>query len=137
MALLAFLAAAGMCGRHPAYRLVPNFTAAAYARAASAVRAERRVAFRLEPKRWGIDAHARGAYRLASDAARNFSGSVSAVGTSRDLAALALRTASQVFVRNANAQLVLELRTYDRVTDSGRAQDQGPSFGFPGGANCP
>ncbi|MDQ2662793.1 MAG: hypothetical protein M3Y18_02015 [Candidatus Eremiobacteraeota bacterium] len=135
--IVALLLAASLgCGSHPEYRLDPVFGVAATRATRGSIQASRHIAFRLEVPRGGSDAHAQGAYKLAHDAARNFSGTISAAGVSRAAASAALRLAAARFVQNANAQLQLELRTYDRVTEFGHAQDQGPAFGFPGGLNC-
>lgn len=137
MIVAVLLAASLGCGSHPAYRVDPVFGVAATRATRGSIQASRHIAFRLEGRRTsGSDAHAQGAYTLAHDAARNFSGTVTAAGVSRRVALAALRFAAVRFIQNARAQLQLELRTYDRVTEFGRAQDQGPAFGFPGGPNC-
>jgi len=38
--------------------------------------------------------------------------------------------------RDENLEYARQVRVYDTVTDNGRAQSQGPAFGFPGGPNA-
>ncbi len=39
-------------------------------------------------------------------------------------------------VRDANIEYARQIHIYDTVTENGRAQSQGPAYGFPGGPNA-
>jgi hypothetical protein len=38
--------------------------------------------------------------------------------------------------RDANIEYARQAHIYDTVTENGRAQNQGPAYGFPGGPNA-
>lgn len=38
--------------------------------------------------------------------------------------------------RDENLEYARQVHVYDTITDNGRAQSQGPAFGFPGGPNA-
>lgn len=87
----------------------------------------------------GLQAHVRGYYTIARTIAQPSSARVfapsSAIGRRR------LAQTAATLARDANAEYRRQIQAYDSVTNNGRAQDQGPAYGFPGGpdakVSCP
>ncbi len=82
----------------------------------------------------GLRAHVAGYYAIARSLAQG--SSVRAMGGSQIQARARLARAVAALVRDANTEFARQARIYDTVTENGRAQSQGPAYGFPGGPNA-
>lgn len=82
----------------------------------------------------GLRAHVGGFYAIARSLAQT--SSVRAIGSSQTQARVRLGKAVAALVRDANTEYARQIRIYDNVTENGRAQSQGPAYGFPGGPNA-
>ncbi len=82
----------------------------------------------------GLRAHVAGYYAIAQGLAQR--SSLRAIGSSQTQAQARLQKAVAQVVRDANTEYARQIRIYDNVTENGRAQGQGPAYGFPGGPNA-
>ncbi|HEX5275395.1 MAG TPA: hypothetical protein VFW34_08965 [Candidatus Rubrimentiphilum sp.] len=82
----------------------------------------------------GLRAHVAGYYAIARSLAQR--SSVRAIGSSPAQARARLAKAVAALVRDANTEYARQIHIYDDVTENGRAQGQGPAYGFPGGPNA-
>jgi len=82
----------------------------------------------------GLRAHVAGYYAIAQTLAQ--ASSLRANGSSPAQARARLAKAVAALVRDANTEYARQVRIYDNVTENGRAQSQGPAYGFPGGPNA-
>ncbi len=82
----------------------------------------------------GLRAHIAGYYAIARRLAQT--SSVRGIGSSQTQARARLAKAVAELVRDANTEYARQVRIYDNVTENGRAQSQGPEYGFPGGPNA-
>jgi hypothetical protein len=82
----------------------------------------------------GLRAHVAGYYAIARTLAQT--STLRAIGGSESQARARLAKAVAALVRDANAEYLRQMRIYDTVTENGRAQSQGPAYGFPGGPNA-
>jgi hypothetical protein len=82
----------------------------------------------------GTHAHIAGYFGIARSLAQT--SSVRAIGSSQAQARARLAKAVAALVRDANTEYARQSRIYDTVTEHGRAQNQGPAYGFPGGPNA-
>lgn len=88
-----------------------------------------------------LTAHEFGHRAIAERAAQNRAGSITVLVRSRQGAERALRAMLTTQLHDLSAELFRKQELYDRVTDHGRRQEDGPLYGFPGGRNvvfsCP
>jgi hypothetical protein len=82
----------------------------------------------------GLRVHVAGYYTIARSLAQV--SSLRAIGSSQTQARARLGKAVAALVRDANTEYARQVRIYDNVTENGRTQGQGPSYGFPGGPNA-
>ena len=82
----------------------------------------------------GTRAHIEGYFAIARSLAQT--SSVHAIGSSQTQARARLGKAVAALERDANIEYARQARIYDDVTENGRAQNQGPAYGFPGGPNA-
>lgn len=140
---MVFLAAALFCSTHPTYALRAIVTPVAVRREAGAYRATASLRFEVVPKPSsphtrdaGFNDHIRGHQIIAQRVARSSVGTSQATGkTAAQARAQLLRAIAQMSL-DAQKELDREERVYDTVTEDGAAQDQGPQYGFPGGADA-
>jgi hypothetical protein len=142
-----FLAAAAVasvhCNAHPQYRAQPHTTRVTIASTGSGYSASAHVAFVLRVIRpavvpandLALRGHAAGHRYIAQQIVAGAGGSVMGFGRTRAAARSALASDIASLARDTNQSLLRQEQTYDRVTDDGTAQDQGPIYGFPGGAD--
>jgi predicted secreted Zn-dependent protease len=143
-ALLVLLAVAQPCRAHPVVHLVPQTAAPRVdVVAKDNVRATELVRFTTVwdsraplPADPALRAHALGHVEIAKRYARRAGSTVRAFGSSRTAALSNLHRAIDATEADAARELEREEALYDRVTDFGRQQDQGPVYGFPGGENA-
>lgn len=136
MLVLAF--AAALCNAHPIYRLQAHTSPAIVrSEARGYARAQSRVAFTVIGPEGPDVPHALGHRRIAERFARESGATVSGMGASPGLARRALARALARFVAETKRELEREERSYERVTDNGRAQERGAAFGYPGGPDVP
>lgn len=82
----------------------------------------------------GLRAHVAGYHAIARSLVQP--SALRAMGGSEAQARERLAKAVRVLVVDANAEYVREANIYDTVTENGRAQSLGPSYGFPGGPDA-
>lgn len=145
MHALLFVALLSRCYAHPVFRLVPVVSRTTSGRDASGDHAAMSVTFRVrvvDPARVparniALRDHANGHAFIARRLAGQSTARLEATGNSTSQVRLRLQDALRRFTRDVNAELAREERVYDGVTERGAAQNQGPSFGFPGGPDGP
>ncbi|MBV9271626.1 MAG: hypothetical protein JO165_11045, partial [Candidatus Eremiobacteraeota bacterium] len=79
--------------------------------------------------------HVRGHVQIAQNYARAAHSTIHGFGRTRQDALRNLRAGIVRSTADAQNELMREQALYDRVTDRGLRQDQGPLYGFPGGNN--
>lgn len=138
------LAAALLCAAHPVYALKAVVSAVAVRRDGNAYRASASLRFTIVTTSHAppsASAHARGHYVIAQRVAQSSIGRFESTAPgARAARAQVLRAIAQM-TADAEHELRREERVYDSVTEDGAAQNLGPQYGFPGGANlrdpCP
>jgi hypothetical protein len=145
LAQFALAASIARCDAHPAYRIVAHATATTLAGSAAPYRATARITFAIpapdsrpafpanDP---GLRDHIRGHLRIAQRLVATAGATTTGFGKSPAAARAALRSDIAALTRETQQELTRRERSYDRVTDGGREQDQGPLYGFPGGADA-
>jgi Zn-dependent protease with chaperone function len=134
-------AALSACSLRPALQLVPvtspirvTHTGGSYrasARITFSVRTVRKPVYSSDP---GARAHIAGYYAIAQRLTQ--ASEVESVGSTPAQARARLAKGVAALARDENLEYVRQVHVYDTVTDNGRAQSQGPAFGFPGGPNA-
>lgn len=131
--LLAFL-----CTAHPAPRLVPHAGVPRIVHAGKLYRAEAQLRFTVDTR--GIQIpnddshdHAQGHIQIARTYVRAAKFTLRVVGNSEAEALQNLKRAIVSSTHDADNELLREQALYDRVTDYGHQQENGPLYGFPGG----
>lgn len=133
--LLAFL-----CTAHPAPRLVPRAGVPQIVHAGKLYRAQTQLRFTVDMR--GIQMpnddsrdHAEGHVQIARTYVRAAKFTLRVVGGTRAQALQNLQRAVRSSTNDAENELLREQALYDRVTDYGHQQENGPLYGFPGGTN--
>jgi len=134
--LLAFL-----CSAHPVARLLPHAGPARITVTGRTYRAEAQLRFAVDPHLPPLPAddsrdHVSGHIQIARTFTRAARFTVRVVGKTRAEALQNLNRAIAANTRDAQNELRREEALYDRVTDSGYRQEQGPIYGFPGGTDA-
>jgi predicted secreted Zn-dependent protease len=134
--LLAFL-----CSAHPVARLLPHAGAPRIAATGRSYRAETQLRFTVDPHLPPLPSddsrdHVSGHIQIARTYAHAARFTVRVVGKTRAEALQNLNRAIATNTRDAQNELRREEALYDRVTDSGYRQEQGPIYGFPGGTDA-
>lgn len=138
----AILAAApARCNAHPVYHAQPHVASIAFAAEGTGYRASASIRFTLQAVQPGVlppgdaalAAHAQGHRTIAERITAGARGSAIGFGKTRAAARASLENDVSVLTRETNQAIDHQEQTYDRVTDDGAAQDQGPLYGFPGG----
>ena len=144
MLFLMLLLVSEPCNIHPTYTLQPVTTAAHVRREASGYVASASLRFELHDLRQavvlsvadpGVMDHVRGHMIVAQRVAKSSGGLVRANGASAALARRRLQETIAHIQSDAQRELDREEEVYDNVTADGTQQDQGPAYGFPGGAD--
>ncbi len=141
--MLLFVAALLTCKADPVYTLVRVPAPVRIERNGPMYRAVTRLSFRVTPRLRpphtrdaGFNDHVRGRQIIAQRVAGSSNGEISAGAKSERDARAQLRRALNQMTADAQKELMREERVYDSVTEDGMAQDQGPTFGLPGGRNA-
>ena len=130
------LAALLQCASHPRYTLRPLVSTVSVRREGSAYVASASLRFRIVPAFGPARSdHVRGHQIIAQRVSGSSVGSVRARGASAQAARTQIKRAISQMSSDAQHELDREEHVYDTVTEDGLAQDQGPTYGFPGGAN--
>lgn len=134
--LLAFL-----CSAHPVARLMPHAGPPRITATGRSYRAETQLRFTVDshlPPLPSDDSrdHVSGHVQIARTYVHAARFTVRVVGKTRAEALQNLNRAIAANTRDAQNELQREEALYDRVTDSGYRQEQGPIYGFPGGTNA-
>ena len=137
------LAALLICGAHPTYALVRITEPITIVRQGGMYRAQTTLRFRIAPaivaphsSDRAFNDHVRGHQIIARRVAGSSNGIISANGKTPRVARKQLQRALNQMTSDQQKELMREERVYDSVTENGRAQDQGPVYGLPGGANA-
>ena len=131
-----FLAALLQCASHPHYALRPVSGAATVRHEGRVYVASASLRFRIVPQLAAAPSdHVRGHQIIARRVAHSSIGSLQARGASAAAARAQLKRTIYQLSSDAQRELDREERVYDTVTEDGLAQDQGPVYGLPGGAN--
>lgn len=140
-ALVLIAAAASPCALRPSLQLVPAVSGVRAVRLSHgyAAVAKLRLSVRTLTKAAAVNdrgfrAHVAGYYAIARRLTQPSLLRANAGSQTQARARLARAVAQLVL--DANAEYVRESNIYDTVTENGRAQSQGPSYGFPGGPNA-
>jgi Zn-dependent protease with chaperone function len=140
-AIVLAAAASSACTFRPQLQLVPAISRVRVARAATSFTASasltltvRTVKAAASVNDAGSRSHVAGYYTIARSLAQP--SDLRANGASQAQARARLAKAVAALVRDANTEYAREIRIYDNVTENGRAQHQGPAYGFPGGPNA-
>jgi len=140
-ALVLIAASASPCAFRPDLQLVPALSPVRVVRvgylfnAAATLTLSARTLRKAAPvKDAGLRAHVAGYYAIARKLAQ--ASALRANAGSQAEARVRLARAAAQLVSDANAEYARESRIYDAVTENGRAQSQGPAYGFPGGPNA-
>lgn len=134
--LLAFL-----CTAHPVVRLFAHAGPPAITATGHSYRAQAQLRFTVDrhlpvlPTDDSRD-HVQGHVQIAQAYAHAARFTLRVVGKTRAEALQNLTRAIATNTRDAQNELRREEALYDRVTDSGYRQEQGPLYGFPGGTNA-
>ena len=145
LAFAALLAAAPVhCNAHPVYHVQPLVVHAAIAKEGAGYRASASITFTLQTVQRAVlptndpalRAHAEGHRTIAERIAAGARGSVMGFGKTPSAARASLDSDVATLERDTNQAIDHQEETYDRVTDNGAAQDQGPLYGFPGGVDA-
>jgi len=135
--MIAKLVLAAVCAAHPVLHLVSHSGRPQVVSAGSGFNAKAAVTFSVGAH--GIVASGdaqddiRGHVQIAKNYARAAHSTVHGFGRTRAEALRNLRAAIARSATDAENELTREEALYDRVTDRGLRQDQGPLYGFPGG----
>jgi hypothetical protein len=144
MLILALLLAAEPCNIHPAYTLEAATSAVRVQREGGGYVATSSLRFELRDLRPavlpsvgdpGVLDHVRGHIIVAQRVAKSGGGIVRANGATAALARKRLHESIARMQADAQRELDREEQVYDNVTADGTQQDQGPAYGFPGGAD--
>jgi hypothetical protein len=134
-------AASSACAFRPQLQLVPAVSHVRAARAATSFTASANLTLSVRTVKkaaitsdTGLRAHVAGYYAIAGSLAQT--SSLRAIGSSQTQARARLGKAVAALVRDANTEYARQVRIYDNVTENGRAQSQGPAYGFPGGPSA-
>lgn len=137
--MIATLVLAAACAAHPVLHLVSHAAPAHVVATAGGYNAKAAVTFSVDTR--GIvpggdrQDHVRGHIQIAQNYARAAHSTIRGFGRTRQDALRNLRAAIDRSTADAQNELAREEALYDRVTDRGLRQDQGPLYGFPGGNN--
>jgi hypothetical protein len=139
--VVALAAAISPCAYRPDLKVVPIVSQLRIARQGLSYQAGARIAFAVRiarkaqlPDDAGLRAHVRGYSTIVQRLAQ--SSAAQAVGTSPAQARARLYKTIAALAHDVNVEYQRQLRVYDSVTENGRAQDQGPAYGFPGGPDA-
>jgi hypothetical protein len=140
-AIVLAAAASSACAFRPQLQLSPAVSQVRVARASSSFTASANLTLSVRTVKKatlasdaGLRAHVEGYYEIARSLAQP--SAIRATGRSQVQARARLAKAAAALVRDANAEYAREAHIYDTVTENGRAQSQGPSYGLPGGPNA-
>ena len=140
-AIVLAAAASSACVFRPQLQLVPAISRVRVARAAASFTASANLRLTVRTVKAaasvhdaGTRAHIAGYYTIARSLAQP--SALRANGGSETQARTRLLRAVAALVRDANTEYARETRIYDNVTENGRAQSQGPAYGFPGGPSA-
>ncbi|MDQ2873006.1 MAG: hypothetical protein M3R35_07765 [Candidatus Eremiobacteraeota bacterium] len=135
--VLAAATASSPCVGRMQYRAIAHMSAVRVAHTNRGYSASARIAFRLNASKpaatWNV--HTRGARTIAQRIVLGAGGTASGFGRTPQAARTALQSDVVSLTHDIDATLARQEETYDRVTENGRQQDQGPLYGFPGGAD--
>jgi len=145
-AIVLVAAAVSTCALRPDLQLVPAVSRVRLVHDTRSFRANANITFTVRTIRKpapsgdpGLHAHIAGYYAIAQRLAQ--ASQVRAVGTTPAQARTRLVKAVAQLAHDVNVEYARQARVYDAVTENGRAQNQGPAYGFPGGpdadAYCP
>ncbi len=133
--------ASSACAFRPQLQLAPAVSQVHVARASRSFTAHAKLTLSVRTVKAaarandaGLRAHAAGYYAIARSLTQT--SSLRAIGGSQTQARARLARAVSALVRDANTEYARQVRIYDTVTENGRAQGQGPAYGFPGGPNA-
>lgn len=137
------LAALLTCGAHPTYALVRVSEPLTVVRQDGTYRAQTVLRFKVAPaivaphgSDRAFNDHVRGHQIVAQRVAGSLNGIISSNGKTPHDARKQLARALSQMTSDQQKELMREERVYDSVTENGRAQDQGPVYGLPGGRNA-
>lgn len=140
-ALVLVAASTSACVFRPQLQLSPVISAARVMRSSHAFTASARLTLAIITLKKpapandaGLRAHVAGYYVIARRLMQP--SALRAIGGSQVQVRARLAKAVTALVRDANAEYARQAHIYDTVTENGRAQGQGPSYGFPGGPNA-
>jgi hypothetical protein len=140
-AIVLAAAASSACAFRPQLQLTPAVSQVRVARASSSFTASANLTLSVRTVKKatlasdaGLRAHVEGYYEIARSLAQP--SAIRATGGSLVQARARLAKAAAALVRDANTEYARQVRIYDNVTENGRAQSQGPEYGFPGGLNA-
>lgn len=142
MLLLAVLLAAS-CNAHPSYTVQPVLTHVQTTRQGGRYVASAQVRFTLKDQQPalltstdpGLLDHVQGHLRVAQRVIASSNGLVQANAAGAAQARTRLNQTVARMRADLQKELAREEQAYENVTASGASQSQGPSFGFPGGAD--
>jgi len=135
--MIATLLLAAACAAHPVLHLISHAGTPKVVAAGHGFNAEATVGFTVSAH--GIvtagdsQDHVRGHIQIAQNYARAARSTIHGFGRTRHDALENLRRGIERNANDAESELLREEALYDRVTDRGLRQDQGPLYGFPGG----
>ena len=125
----------------PELKVVPIVSQLRIARRGSSYEASARITLAVRtvrkaqlPDDAGLQAHVRGYYAIVLRLSQ--ASAAQAVGTAPAQARARLYKTIAALAHDVNVEYQRQLHVYDSVTENGRAQDQGPAYGFPGGPNA-
>jgi hypothetical protein len=131
------------CNAHPVYHAVAHVRHSTMAKEDRGYRVSADLTFTLvavQPPQLPADnaplrAHAAGHRLIAQRIVAGARGSAMGFGATPAAARASLRGDIKGLTRETNQAIDDQELSYDRVTDKGFAQDQGPVYGFPGGVD--
>lgn len=140
-ALALIAAASSPCTFRPQLQLIPAVSRVRIARTARSFSADAGLSLSIRtvkkaaiPDDPGLRAHVSGYYFIARSLAQ--ASTLRAFGSSPSQARAHLDRAVAALRRDVNMEYARQARIYDTVTENGRAQSQGPAYGFAGGPNA-
>jgi len=138
---IVLVAAVSACSLRPVLELVPAVSHIRITHAAGSYRAIARITFSVRTIRKpassgdpGLRAHVAGYYAIAQRLTQT--SEVESVGSTPAQTRARLAKGVTALARDENLEYARQVHVYDTITDNGRAQSQGPAFGFPGGPNA-
>jgi len=140
-AIVLAVAAVSTCALRPQLQLLPAVSHVRIARAAHSYRATAAITLTVRTIKKpavssdpGLRAHVDGYYAIAQRLVQD--SQVRAVGATPAQARARLLKAVAALAHDVNLEYARQVRVYETVTENGRAQSQGPAFGFPGGPDA-